>query len=504
MSNQRSLLCLAFVLAPVWCQHVLVSEYNIARTGAYVNEVTLAPGNVTPQGFGRLGSYPVDNCVYAHPLYVQGALVNNSTQPRNVVFILTTNASIYAYNADAPYNLLGFVQGQFVNNPNDSDVHNCATGASSGPTGVLGTPAIDFQNHRLWYLLNRNTGTAQYILVGFDYKTFLNVAAITLQAPGFVPANLLQRTGVLFDFSQPLASVGFSSHQDATPWQGWVFTFNTSSFFQQAAINLSPNSGTSGAGVWMSGGGISTDGNSIYFTTGNLVGPGQNSPAPPEYPNSIVQMPQAGTFVQAAYSVPAAEQQAWNASDLDLGSSRAIVVPNTPYVIAGSKLGDLFIVANSALQVRPHVCPGGASVWSFYNGFALWNNDVYTWCTNDRLKRFHFNDLLGNNANPLQVGDKVLGYQGANLAVSGNNGYNQANGLNGIVWATYPDGDAGGFGGGTLAAYNAQNLTAPIYTSHLNNLNFQKFTPPVIANGKVYVATASNQVLIYGLGGQNP
>jgi len=125
---------------------------------------------------------------------------------------------------------------------------------------------------------------------------------------------------------------------------------------------------------------------------------------------------------------------------------------------------------------------------------------VYTWCSGDVLKMFNLNDLLSGIVNPTRSNGPTAPYQGANVAVSGNGGYSGADGTNGIVWATYPDGS----GGGWLYAYDASNLPASPYSSHLNGLSFQKFTPPVVANGKVYVATASRQVLVYGLGGVNP
>jgi hypothetical protein len=43
---------------------------------------------------------PVDNCVYAHPLYVPNTVVNASPTPHNVIFIATTTPTIYAFDAD--------------------------------------------------------------------------------------------------------------------------------------------------------------------------------------------------------------------------------------------------------------------------------------------------------------------------------------------------------------------------------------------------------------------
>jgi hypothetical protein len=55
---------------------------------------------------------------------------------------------------------------------------------------------------------------------------------------------------------------------------------------------------------------------------------------------------------------------------------------------------------------------------------------------------------------------------------------------------------------GTLAAYDASNVTDPIWTSTKSSAdalgNWAKFTPPTIANGKVYTPTFSKQLVVYG------
>jgi len=75
----------------------------------------------------------------------------------------------------------------------------------------------------------------------------------------------------------------------------------------------------------------------------------------------------------------------------------------------------------------------------------------------------------------------------------------------GIVWATRPN--AGGAVAksvpGTLEAFDATFLRSPIWTSGADPKdapgNWAKFTPPTIANGKVYLPTQSGQLVVYGL-----
>jgi hypothetical protein len=146
---------------------------------------------------------------------------------------------------------------------------------------------------------------------------------------------------------------------------------------------------------------------------------------------------------------------------------------------------------------------------AFYAGLAAWYGpsgwNVYTWCSGDYLKRFSLSNLLSPGAwtcipfpvCPQAIGPDGASFTGGALAVSGTGGYDSP-GSNGVVWATYPDDDVHGFTTGHLVAYDATSLSR-LYTDALQGLRFQKFTPPVIANGKVYVATASRAVLVYGL-----
>jgi hypothetical protein len=76
----------------------------------------------------------------------------------------------------------------------------------------------------------------------------------------------------------------------------------------------------------------------------------------------------------------------------------------------------------------------------------------------------------------------------------------------GIVWATRPGpGDPVSQSiPGVLEAYDATYLATPLWSSATNaardNLgSWAKFVQPTIANGKVYMATQSNQLVVYGL-----
>ncbi len=143
---------------------------------------------------------------------------------------------------------------------------------------------------------------------------------------------------------------------------------------------------------------------------------------------------------------------------------------------------------------------GGPVYWqrSAANGGPL----LYNWGASDVLKAYPFNGTTFA-ASPSARGSGSQTWPGGILTLSAN-GEQQGSG---VLWATVvTGGDAENNPPvpGELHAFDAANVSHELWNSTMNASrdrfgNFAKFVPPLVANGKVYVATWSNQLAVYGL-----
>jgi uncharacterized protein (TIGR03437 family) len=139
------------------------------------------------------------------------------------------------------------------------------------------------------------------------------------------------------------------------------------------------------------------------------------------------------------------------------------------------------------------------NMWGLFN-MALWNTApngpmVYEFEPLGSLKAFQ---ILNNQVNPTILSEYTPAatsfYSG--LALSANGAHN------GIVWLTTGNFDAAE-APGAVHALDATNLAHELWNSDGNSSRdqpgrFAKFAVPTVANGRVYVPTFSNAVVVYG------
>jgi len=346
----------------------------------------------------------------------------------------------------------------------------------------------------------------------------------------------LQRPGLLL--KNGAAYIAFGSHADIDPYHGWVFAYDAATL-QQRSIFCSTPTGEQ-AGIWQAGEGLvgDLDGN-VYVGSGDGTNP----------ITGAAQTNLGDSFIKLALIDGGLTLAGWlhvkeTVFDQDLGAASPTLLPDGN-LVGGGKDGNFYLfdplqmdtqgsgqsllqkfIASFGAGTRPntktHHIHGSPVVWDSPNHSTL----VYVWGENDVLRAYRYDPLQhrfpgqpgpgGGQGTPLARGtiyasnDAMPPRQampGGMLSIS-------ANGLilnTGIVWGAFPAfGDANHQTvEGHLVAYDAssfdsQGRIVAIWSSHQNPRrddygNFPKFCCPTIANGRVYQATFSNQLVVYGL-----
>jgi hypothetical protein len=114
------------------------------------------------------------------------------------------------------------------------------------------------------------------------------------------------------------------------------------------------------------------------------------------------------------------------------------------------------------------------------------NSYIYFSPVSDFVQAFPLNGGV-LSVSPTSRSSQQYGVRGGTLAISSNGN------TNGILWSLE---SLGGRSPGILHAYDALDLTRELYNSNQagsrDTLDFwQKFTVPIVANGKVYVSSSS-------------
>jgi outer membrane protein assembly factor BamB len=512
---------------PVWTAH-----YDEFRTGANTYEKILTPANVNPQSFGQLGRMAVRGCVVAQPLFLPYVMIPGAGV-HNVVYVATTANMLYAFDADdfkllfarnfgTPVSSYDLVpdKGYFA-------FPDCDGADDLGPVGITGTPVIDISSGAM-YLVAATSGddearTQRHTLyevsvrTGEDVREPVEIAG-TFSADGrdvpFQSRYQLQRSALLL--ANGRVYIAFASHSDELPYQGWLFAYDMN-LTQVAAYNYSPKQ--SGAGIWQAGAGPAFGGVHIYVTTGNNA---EGIVTDADFADSILQLDAATLEVVAKTSFPN-EANTWDySSDIDLGSSRVIPLPELPYAVAGSKFGDVFVMNRADMRLVNRFQAAARHSAEFdwtgiYNGLAVWGDTVFVWpggggATDQSDVAYHTDTLKSYRVQPDgstqliasgQTDAVGAGYQGAGLAISSNGSDPQT----AIVWAATPDGNGQWLRPGHLRAYAAASTgvfqqlwsDADVPASASAAHDWAKFSQPLIANGRVYLPTFSGAVLVFGL-----
>jgi hypothetical protein len=190
-----------------------------------------------------------------------------------------------------------------------------------------------------------------------------------------------------------------------------------------------------------------------------------------------------------------------------------LLIPGTHLVLGGGKEGKFYLLDRDDLGGY-HAGDDTQIVQSFHataghihGSPVFWDSDVigptaYVWSEYDHLKAFSFNGSRFSTVPRTSSMRVPPGMPGGMLSISANG----RSAGSGIVWASHPTRHDANHSttSGTLRAFDAEDIGRELWNSDMNYWrdhvgNFAKFVTPVVQNGKVYLATFSDELAVYGL-----
>ncbi|MEU6089436.1 choice-of-anchor D domain-containing protein [Streptomyces sp. NPDC047085] len=480
------------------------------RTGWDANEPGLAPDQVSSSDFGQQFSTTVDGQVYAQPLVV-GSRVIVATE-NNKVYGLNSATGAINWTKDLgpawPASAIGC--GDLTPNigVTSTPVYDSATGTVYLTSKV--NDGADAQ-HPNWYVhaLDASSGAERS---GWPVK----VAGAPVNDPAH-PFNAFtagQRPGLLLMGGS--VYVAFASHCDHDPYVGYVLGVNTST--RSTTLWATENSAANGrAGIWMSGGGLVSDGpGRIILSTGNGISPapGPGSQPPGQLSESVVRLGvnSDGTMSAQDFFSPS-DAPTLDQNDRDLGSGGPVALPAPTFgtaqhphlLVQIGKDGRLFLLDRDNLGGR-NQGPNGTDkvvgtfgpyegVWGHPAAYGGEGGYVYTVGNGGPLRAFSYG-LSGSGQPTLtNTGSSTgtFGYTSGSPVIT-STGTTPGSA---VAWSIYAGGSNGA--NGQLRAYNAVPAngtlkmlwSAPIGTA-------SKFSVPATDGGRVYVGTRDGKVLAFG------
>lgn len=476
------------LVSPAFAVSVSTVNYNVQRTNANLSETQLNTTNVT--GLYKVGTYTLDGKMYAQPLVIDGVNFGGTTR---VVIAVTMNNTIYCFDALRPGTAAIWsvhIGAALTTYPAFTDGF-----LYSDTMGILSTPTVDTSANVVYFVGQLGTGIWTYALNLADGTNFHAPVAITGSssasgsAIAFDPVRHLQRTGLLL-FGGSLY-FAFAGYGDLDPYQGWVAKVDATTLAVSALYVDAPMKG----GIWHSGGGISTDGTSLFMIGG--TGEGTD--------NGTTNMGECvfrlnTSLVPQDYMLRA-DWAAADAADNELGSTHAMIVGTQ--VMGGSKDGYFWVLNKDALGSLEGSGPAIVQKWRPNNAYGLWagmafaNNNLYLLGLNSTLNRYAYNGTTFTTTSAAGAGP--FGAPNGSIAYTSNG----STAGTAILWAVTNQGFSfHNLVAGTLLALDASTLSV-LYSSDtvvgdaLGNV--AKFAVPTIANGQVFVPTFSNTLVVYGI-----
>lgn len=540
MSFSRALSLVATLALAAQCLSatdvdVLTFHNDITRSGVQSHETVLTGSNVNSSQFGKVASFVVSGDVYAQPLYVsQYTMADNKVH--NVLVVATARDRIYAFDADGNNPAAGYLWTKVLLGQGETWVSSTDVGTSdiTPAIGITGTPAIDRSTGTIYVVSkSKTTGSSPTYIQRlhalkladgtekFNGPTVIQASvAGTGDGSSTVAFNALrnnQRAALLIaptpdGTTAKSVFIAWASHGDNGQYHGWIISYDAANVSTQTGAWADTPNGSQG-GIWMSGGGLSSDGlGNIFGAAGNGSFDANNGGG--DYGDSMFKVTAGKSGITLSDWFTPVDQADLDETDSDFGVGGApLILPAQPgpvshLMVTADKQGEIFLLNRDNLgkyngsantSIEKFDDGGGFTV---HSNLVFFNRALYLVPDGGTARMWAFHPGLGLFApTPSSQSGHAFGCDGCDGG--GSNFTISANGQqNGIVWAL----DYSGYGNTpvVLYAFDANNLSTELYdTTQAPNQRDQaaiavKFASPTVADGKVFVG-ARNAVTVYGL-----
>ncbi|MFB7616071.1 PQQ-binding-like beta-propeller repeat protein [Kitasatospora sp. NPDC056181] len=470
-------------------------------------EPGLSPAQVSASDFGRRWSTAVDGAVYAQPL-VAGSTVVVATETNHVYGVGAADGKVLWQRA--------------LGTPVAS-----STACLSPGTGITSTPVYDKATGTVYLVTKSNEGGAHFSVHALDVASGAErsgwpvpVQGDPVNSPGvpFNAATSAQRAGLLL--LDGAVYFGFASDCGVGTYVGHVGGVNTTSR-KLTLWSTGSGSNSQNGGVWMSGGGLVSDGaGRIILATGNGAGTGSSPAKGPgnkpggHFADSVVRLGvnSDGSLAPKDFFSPANNRDL-DHNDLDLGSGGPAALPagfgttSHPHLLVQvGKDGQIFLLDRDNLggtAQGPNGTDAVVGMTGPYKGVwghpGVWGGDggyVYVIENYGSLRALKYAVNGSGDPQLTSAGTSAegFGYASGSPVVTSNG----TAGGSALVWLIYSGTGPGGQNG-ELRVYDPVPVNGTLKMRRSFALGtVTRFSVPATDGGRVFVGTKDGHLISFG------
>jgi hypothetical protein len=490
---------------PIGGDSVLTHHKNPTRDGVYVQPALTKTAVATLHQDTTFKPTGIQGAMYAQPLFVDGQgagpdLVIVATEANNVYALDgATGATVWAKSFGTSVPLASMPCGNI------------------DPYGVTGTPVIDAASRTLFFdaMVTPDGGpTKQHLVYALSVDTGavlsgwpVDVGAKAKSGATTFPTAHQSQRGALAVVNGTLYVPFGGLYGDCTPYHGWVVAVPIGDPTQVTAWATSAQ----GGGVWSTGG-VSTDGTSLYVTTGNTFNATTWAGG-----DALVQLGVGASFGTITASFAPANWPTLDSQDRDMGTAPVLfdlagATPSTLAIVFG-KDGNAYLLdrnnlggVGSALGANAGACTptnttNACATLHVASNVILGASAVYTTTTATyvafRGAGAKCTSGGGGNLGTLKVVPGTPPTLAGSWCATAGSGSPMVTTSNGtadvIVWMMGAEGD------NRLHAFDGDTGAAVPFTGSTTTIpNMRRFNVPIAAKGRIFVP-ADNAVVAFTL-----